>query len=108
MSKDERERERGKVLNKVQENRYGKSKKAGFIFSHYTKTQRKLYEVIKVSLLYSKVKEKYIKVSNKKGFRLNAHEVVMLKKKKKTKEQINTPTNNSVSRKTYPQNRSKL
>lgn len=82
MSKDERERERGKVLNKVQENRYGKSQKAGFIFSHYTKTQRKLYEVIKVSLLYSKVKEKYIKVSNKKGFRLNAHEVVMLKKKK--------------------------
>lgn len=28
----ERERERGKVLIKVQENRYGKSQKAGFIF----------------------------------------------------------------------------
>ena len=34
-----------------------------------------------MSLPYSKVQEKYIKVSNKKGFRLNVHEVVTLKKK---------------------------
>lgn len=62
---------------------------------------------MKVSLPYSKVQEKYIKVSNKKkdlGWML----MKFLCLKKKTKEQINTPTNNSVSRKTYPQNRSKL